>query len=151
MERVFEVTVVQFPPTGHWHQPTTLQNIWFLGSSPVSVRLYEYRRNSTTMDSAWRAFVKHTGWLTILSVHTTTRVGPHFPICIPSIYFIAVIIHDADIHWLAKRAGNYMASHIEVIDSKRLAEEFPDASELALHSMPSIVINQSDMVSADCC
>ena len=138
--------IVGFPPTGHWHWLTVLQNIWFLGSSPISVRLYEYCRNSTTTDSAWRAFVKHTGWLTVLSVHTTTRVGPHFPICIPSIYFIAVIIHDANIHWLAKRARNYMASHIEVVDSKWLVEEFPDSSKLALHSMPSIVVDQSDNV-----
>ena len=57
-----------------------------------------------------------------------------------------MIIHDADIHRLAERARNYMASHIEVIDLKRLVGEFPDASELALHSMPSIVVGQSDNI-----
>ena len=98
------------------------------------------------MDSAWRAFVKHTGWLTVLSVHTTTRVRPHFAIFIPLIYFFAVIIHDADIHRLAKRAGNYMASHVEVVNSKRLAKEFPDATELALFSVPSVVVDQSDNI-----
>ena len=57
-----------------------------------------------------------------------------------------MIIHDANIHRLAERARNYMASHIEVVDLKRLVEEFPDASELALHSMPSIVVDQSDNI-----
>ena len=98
------------------------------------------------MDSALRAFVRPTGWLNVLSVHTTTRVCSHFPICIPFIYFVAVVIHDANIHRLAKRAGNYMASHVEVVNSNQLVAEFPDAPELSLYSVPTVVVNQSDNI-----
>ncbi|KAN0085863.1 hypothetical protein V8E55_006997 [Tylopilus felleus] len=63
-----------------------------------------------------------------------------------SVYCNKVVIHDANMLWLAERAGNYMTSHLEVVDPTQLQEDFPNATELDFHSDPAVIVDQSDNI-----
>ena len=61
-------------------------------------------------------------------------------------YNISVVIHDADMLQLAERAGNYMTSHLEVVNPIRLREDFQNATELDFYSEPAVIVDQSNNI-----
>ncbi|KAN0074435.1 hypothetical protein V8E55_011847 [Tylopilus felleus] len=61
-------------------------------------------------------------------------------------YHQKVVIDDADILRLAERAGTFAANNVEVLGQKKLLERFPDATELAFHGEPSVIVDQSDNI-----
>ena len=61
-------------------------------------------------------------------------------------YNIPVVIDDANMLRLAKRAGSYMTSHLEVVNPIQLQKDFPNATELDFYSEPAIIVDQSDNI-----
>lgn len=57
-----------------------------------------------------------------------------------------MVIDDADILCLAERAGTFATNNIEALGQKELSERFADATELAFHAEPSIIVDQSDNI-----
>ena len=138
--------IVRSAPTGNWCLPTMLRNIWLHISGPLSVTQCKSQRKDVTTHWVLKDFVKQIGWLISFYRCTVTRVcSPFSTYYLPS-YNIPVVIQDANMLWLAERAGNYMTSHLEVVDPTQLQEDFPNATELDFHSDPAVIVDQSDNI-----